>query len=363
MVKPIKVRVPGKLLLAGEYAILVPGSLALGLAVNRYLDVELERASHFRIETALLPSAWECASAAELDPETCPGVLRFVISALNLGLSYLCEQDPQLEHNPPAFHLKLASQLDAAAMGKKIGLGSSGAATVAVLAALLAWAGADLSAPALRLKLFKLAYLAHSQIQGNGSGADIATSILGAVTAYTAPEIPPRAASLLALLEQRWPALALERLPWPEACPVAFGWTGQPAASRDWIQYFQDWRAFEPEAAAQFLFDSNANTLGLAEALRQGDVDLLQQGLGRARRILAMLNEDFPEAPETPQLQALVAAAEALGGVGKFSGAGGGDCGLALVEAHRLSELWQAWRKQGIEPLDLKLDRLGVRLL
>ncbi|HEY9844411.1 MAG TPA: phosphomevalonate kinase [Candidatus Obscuribacterales bacterium] len=360
----LSIRVPGKLLLAGEYAILEPGSLALVLGVNRYLNVELNPAAAYSLSTDLQPEAWNY-TPAELFQGEPPANLTFAVSALRLGWQLL---QPQLEALPP-FGLHISSQLHDQA--RKLGLGSSAAVCVGVLAALLAAVGQDPEAADTRRTLFRLALLAHRLVQGSGSGADLAGCIHGSVTAYTSPDFDriPFQLELKRLLTMDWPMLALEKLPWPQAWgPIAIGWSGAAADTASLIPDYLDWQEAHPEEQTEFLFESRLSCLGLREALQQSDSSQLVQGLGRSRRLLQRLDYELQQmlrtpALETPALAALADAAEALGGAGKFSGAGGGDCGLAWVPADKRAELHQAWKQAGIEPLDLELDTRGVHRL
>jgi phosphomevalonate kinase len=69
-----------------------------------------------------------------------------------------------------------------AAGGKQLGLGSSAAITVALTAALLAQGGrADMDRPGL----LHLATVAHRQLQGGGSGSDVAAAVHGGIVAMS----------------------------------------------------------------------------------------------------------------------------------------------------------------------------------
>jgi phosphomevalonate kinase len=60
-------------------------------------------------------------------------------------------------------------------------------------------------------------------------------------------------------------------------------------------------------------------------------------------------------------LHALVEAAAGVGAVAKSSGAGAGDCGIALVRSAEQAEaLRVAWREAGITPLPAALATEGV---
>ena len=76
------------------------------------------------------------------------------------------------------------------------------------------------------------------------------------------------------------------------------------------------------------------------------------------------LGEDAGVAIETAELAALHHWAEVCGGGGKPSGAGGGDCGVAIVFGdEKLEGLEAAWRRVGLEPLRLSVSDAGVRVI
>ena len=73
---------------------------------------------------------------------------------------------------------------------------------------------------------------------------------------------------------------------------------------------------------------------------------------------------DAGVAIETAELAALHHWAEVCGGGGKPSGAGGGDCGVAIVFGdEKLEGLEAAWRRVGLEPLRLSVSDAGVRVI
>src|SRR5699024_9076758 len=74
------------------------------------------------------------------------------------------------------------------------------------------------------------------------------------------------------------------------------------------------------------------------------------------RRALREVGERAHADIETPLLSRLCDLAEYYGGAGKPSGAGGGDCGIAFMPtSEKAAEVMQAWEKNGIKPLALKL--------
>ena len=95
----------------------------------------------------------------------------YVLKAIELTERYAKEQNCQLS----TFNLQLDSDLDSPD-GKKYGLGSSAAVTVATVKAVAAYYNLALTP----LEIFKLAASAHYLVQKNGSLGDIALRLLGA---------------------------------------------------------------------------------------------------------------------------------------------------------------------------------------
>ena len=98
------------------------------------------------------------------------------------------------------------------------------------------------------------------------------------------------------------------------------GWTKQPAISKDLVQsgqvsYFR-----------VFLTGSRTQVDSLEKALLAGEKLAIQSSLKKASQLLERLSP----AIYTDRLKVLKEVAEGLNCVAKSSGAGGGDCGIAL---------------------------------
>lgn len=87
---------------------------------------------------------------------------------------------------------------------------------------------------------FKLAALAHLDVQGNGSCGDIAASCFGGWIAFSTFDHPWvienfGRLSIAQLVEQDWPGLSIRPLKAPKALRLLIGWTGSPASTSDLV--------------------------------------------------------------------------------------------------------------------------------
>ena len=349
----IETRAPGKLFVAGEYAVVEPGEPAVLVAVDRTLSVRLaEGEGEGRVrsrEYGRSPLVWvrdEVDGAIVLEHEPAD----YVVAAIAVVEQLRAE----LRLAPRYFDLDIASDLDDPS-GRKFGLGSSAAVTVAVIAALDAFYGLGLSAVAR----FKLAMLATVEVSPAASGGDLAASTFGGWIRYTSPDRAAlrahRAAhGVSATLGARvWAGCGVARLPEPEDLRLLVGWTGSPASTERLVRRVRPAAAAPPRPYASFVDDSRACVDALAASFARGGA-----GAGdvvtRARRLLQRLGESRGIPIETPQLRALCDIAERHGAAGKPSGAGGGDCGIVLSGAGtRPDAILREWEAHGIRRLDL----------
>ena len=104
-----------------------------------------------------------------------PAQFSLTQKTIETALLYLKEQSILIKN----FSLSINSREMLCSSGNyKLGLGSSGAVTVAIIKALLAFHGQETESSDAKELVFKLSYLAHYRIQENiYSGYDIATSI------------------------------------------------------------------------------------------------------------------------------------------------------------------------------------------
>lgn len=351
---------PGKLMVAGEYAVLEPGCGAVVTAVERGVTVRAIENGIGRIRTdgGVQGIAWREAGG-RVALAGGGDRLRFVACALEAALRSLCVDGLHL----PPFSLEITSALTDGS-GRKLGMGSSAAVSVAVVAAVHALAGID---PARRA-LFRLAALAHFAAQGNGSGADVAASVHGGWLRYDAAGL--RWAQALVVgggqIEQvarlHWPGPDPLPLEPPSGIELGVAWTGAAFSTADALNTADRYRAACPDGYADFLRRSRAGVSELVDTFRWGDAAHTISVLRGARRTLAEFGRAAGIDVEPPLLKDLADCAEDVGGAGKPSGAGGGDCAIALVpSASKVrAALLERWRALGANPLDLLGGAKGV---
>jgi phosphomevalonate kinase len=273
---------PGKLFLAGEYAVLAAGT-AVVAAVDR------------RAVARFVPGG---APSTPLIAEALKAVNRHCESQ---GL-------PLLDGT---------AEVDSSALNensRKLGLGSSAAATVAAVGALLDATGRDLQD--WRHIALTLSLRAHRAAQGGrGSGGDVAAAFFGGVIAYR------RAGGDEPTVR-----------PLPEILPgelVVFG-AGGPIATVDHLQAVERLAARDPQVHARRLREIAEAADAFIAAHERSDAEALIDAVFRSHQALDALGRAADLPIVTPGLAAAATAALELGGAAKPSGAGGGDVGIAF---------------------------------
>ena len=347
----IVARAPGKLFVAGEYAVLHPGEPAVLVAVDRYLTVELEPAAHEGrvVSTAAghAPLVWRRAPSGR-------GIVRdvAVFDHVLAALDIVEQLRAELGIPPRYCDLTVGSELQDAG-GTKYGLGSSAAIAVATIAALDEFYDLGLT----RTERFRLALLAVTEVSPEASGGDLAASSFGGWIRYTAPDRAALRAHRAvhgvasALRSTAWERCSIRRLPTPDQHTLLVGWTGMPASTARFVDVAGGGDRIGGDRS--FILASRGATDALADAIAADDpaaLDAIREG----RRILRELGAATGIRIETPELADLCDAAERHGAAAKPSGAGGGDCGVALTgrDADR-GGILRAWEDHGIRPLRL----------
>ena len=314
-------------------------------------------------------------------------IYSYVFSAMQIVDDFAREtkevKNVLLDEGNPAinlYNLQIESDLDDKKTGKKYGLGSSAAVTVAAVRALCKWYGLTLTTP----ELCKLAIIASSLVKKSGSGGDVAASTYGGWVMYRAYNrewleaeiemIESGDSSLHKLLRKKWPRFEVKRLKVGAGLRLLVGWTGNPASSAELVGSVKagvkagDLTAHNPaktraktyaKTYEDFCVQSEKCVQKIANALENGRIDALLSGFARNRALLKDLGEITGTLIETPKLTRLIEVANGAGLPSKTSGAGGGDCGIAIARAEDFDAVFarieEEWQNSGIEALGLKV--------
>ena len=310
---------PGKVFLAGEYAVLEPGRPALVVGVDRRLHASRERVVRVVqlvqepgrhvpvVQLVHRPSGliWE-------PPALPPPELRFAARA-----ALLCRAEG----------LRLVFENDLALEGAKIGLGASAAACVLTVRA--ARPGATDEA------VLALAAAAHWAEQGGqGSGADVAACALGGVLEVRS-RFPWRSAEEVMALSPEQIAssrpVEARRVRAPADLRLALAFSGKSADTRALLKPVRELMQGDPRRWKRLADRISAASESLRVALEAGDGDGALDAVRAGAAAMAALGEEVKAPIVTEELARACALAAAAGAAAKPSGAGGGDCAVVVA--------------------------------
>lgn len=393
---------PGKLYIAGEYAV-VDGSAAIVAAVNRYVTVKVddenlpalapESRKYYGVIASekenYKPIFWTRASDGSIEISD-DEKYAYVFAAMRVIDSYAGEcSAPNMGRK--SYNLHISSELDDAKSGRKYGLGSSAAITVATVRALCKWYGLKPDVPTI----CKLSLIASSMVKKSGSGGDVAASSCGGWILYRAYDrdwleselglIKSGESNFSKLLRKKWPRLEFKRINVPKTLKLLVGWTGSPASSSQLVSSvessvegsvsseiahpftYQDF-CNQSEVCVQKLAQSLEN-FSLEESsleessiqkssIKESELNNISACFAQNRELLQKLSALTGTLIETPKLTRFIEDANFAGIPAKTSGAGGGDCAIALTtiyEKNRVESMKSAWENHGIMPLNIEV--------
>jgi len=323
----IAVKTCGKLYLAGEYAILEPGQLALIKAIPIYMKAEIAFSETYRIYSDLFDFA------VDLTPNPDYSLIQETIALVG---GFLAVRGQTLR----PFSLEIRGKMERE--GKKFGLGSSGSVVVLVVKALLALYHLSIDQDLL----FKLASAVLLKRGDNGSMGDLACIVAEDLVLYQSFDRQKvttwlEEENLATVLERDW-GFSISQVQLALECDFLVGWTKEVAVSSQMVQQIKQ------NIDQNFLASSKATVATLVEALEQGKAEKIIEQVETASQLLEGLSTDI----YTPSLRQLKEASQGLQAVAKSSGAGGGDCGIALSFDEQSTEtLKKRWANLGIELL------------
>lgn len=355
-VKLITEKAPGKLYIAGEYAVVENGYPAILVALDQFVTCSIEESA---AEVGKIISRQYHNNALQwhrlgeqmvVDNRDNP--FSYILSAIKVTEEYARSFARELR----IFDLHIDSQLDSDS-GKKYGLGSSAAVTVATVKALCRF----YNLPVTKDEIFKLASIAHFEVQGNGSLGDVAASVYGGWIAYHSFDRQWLAQQrkyldLRTLVDLPWPDLKIESLKAPSNLQLLIGWTGKPASTSQLVDKISLFKARQQKEYRQFLEDSKHCIQRMVDGFHNADLESIKNEIRYNRELLKQLGTNSGVHIETPVLNKLCEIAEDFGGAAKTSGAGGGDCGIVAIDRDSNFKLvLKKWAANKIEQLPLSV--------
>jgi phosphomevalonate kinase len=304
------VSAPGKLMVAGEYAVL-EGAEAVVAAVGRRAYARLAGGA----QEPISPEAQAARAAAErrVGP---------VAGALSLDVSELQQE------------------------GRKLGLGSSAATAAAAAGAVFAAHGRDVCDPEVRQQVLAAALEGHRAVAPHGSGADVAASVLGGFVRF----------------RKLGDGVETHTLQWPKELELVVVWTGTPVRTSDMLSHVRALAAHDPavyRARMRVLADQSEQ---LVSALIGRELDAVVECFHSYGTAMGELGQAAGASISTETYEQIRTIARTEGGAAKPSGAGGGDIAIAAFSRSNAATSFRArCADVGFEVLSIELGVQGER--
>ena len=229
------------------------------------------------------------------------------------------------------------------------GFGSSSAVTVCTIKALAHLYGIKLT----NQQLFDLAYKTVLDVQGAGSGFDIAAAIWGGTIYYTPPHSrhPAHDAGSQIYTKEIADQVRNDRM------NIIVGYTGVKADTTILINKVKKLQEKDPDLVTTTLQCMGVIVKKAKLAMEKSDVKTVGTLMNENQTLLETLGVS------TPELATLISAARNAGAYGaKLSGAGGGDCMIAVAPKEKRKDIERAIIQAGGEVLNVKVNAEGVKI-
>lgn len=322
MKKRVKVSAPGKLMLFGEHAVIY-GLPCLVTAVDSLMTVSVERTNMGNLGL-IAPDVGIENYVEKIDKLGSGGVpkgARFVEAAVKnffqrFGVSG---------------GLKIRTASD---FSSQFGFGSSSAVTIAVIAALAESFEKRLS----RRQIFDLSYQTVLEVQGVGSGFDLASAIWGGTLYFT------KGGDNIRQVKHK-------------KLPLVVGYTGIKADTPILVRQVAELFGRKPKATGRIFREVGNVVESATSALEDGDFEKVGKLMNLNQKLLDGLGIGSKE------LTKLISAARSAGAFGaKLSGAGGGDCMIALVARGDRKKVGKAVEGAGGKILKVETAAEGFKI-
>lgn len=320
----VEASAPGKVILFGEHSVVYRGP-AVVLAIDKRARVVAEERGDNRIFIDAMNLGFSGYFVGDIyHPEHGEAWRGRRLAAFNVAAHKTME------------HLGVESGLNLIVRSEipiAVGLGSSAAVSVAMVAAIGALLGGDLS----NEEICSIAYEGERVVHGTPSGVDNNISTYGGILRYEK-------------------GVGFERFEVDDSLPFVIGNTRRKRSTRRMVEMVHALRDRNPEVVDSIIDAlGNLSRDGLT-ALLGDDLPRLGDLMNISHGLLSALGVSRPE------LDLMVHASRRAGALGaKLTGAGGGGCIIALAEEHRLRKIENAIKRERGDPIRVSVSYEGVK--
>ena len=228
---------------------------------------------------------------------------------------------------------------------KKLGLGSSAAASVSVAGAVAGECGYDLSDPHVRDRVFAVALEGHRSVAPDGSGADVAAATYGGFIVF----------------ETQDGTVSVRSIEPPDRLVLSLVWTGRPARTSELLQDVRRLRVSAPIVYHRTMSCLRQRAAEFAQAFSEGDARTIIATIRRYHDAMRSLGETAGAPIVDPTLQQIADWASEEGGAAKPCGAGGGDVAIAFFTNRSAADRFETkCTKAGATPIPITWGAPGV---
>ena len=322
------VKTGGKLYIAGEYSVLTPNQSAIIKNIDIFMQAEIKFSEKYSIYSDM----YDYSVTLEEDD----GNYSLITETVKIVNEYL--QLKKVDIQP--FDIKITGKMEK--NGKKYGIGSSGSVTVLTVKAMSKLYSYEISSE----ELFKLSSYVLLKRGDNGSMGDIACISYENLVMYTSFDRnlikeKMKNSSLAEMINLEW-GYKIEKIHCPEKYEFLVGWTGIPSISGKMIIEVKN------SINSDFLEKSEEIIRNLKNGIEQGNKEIISENIEENGKLLSLLHKKI----YSQKLLELVESAEGLDICAKSSGAGGGDCGIAIsFNKNDTEKLLERWESRDIELL------------
>ena len=322
------VKTGGKLYIAGEYSVLIPNQSAIIKNIDIFMKAEIKFSEKYSIYSDM----YDYSVTLEEDDKN----YSLITETVNIVNEYLQLKGIYIK----PFNMKITGKMEK--NGRKYGIGSSGSVTVLTVKAMSKLYSYEISSE----ELFKLSSYVLLKRGDNGSMGDIACISYENPVMYTSFDRnlikeKMKKSSLGEIMDLQW-GYKIEKIDCPEKYEFLVGWTGIPSISGKMIIEVKN------SINKEFLEKSEEIIRNLKNGIEQGNKEIISENIEENGKLLSLLHKKI----YSQKLLELVESAEGLDICAKSSGAGGGDCGIAIsFNKNDTEKLLERWESKGIELL------------